>query len=118
MKRKPKNKVLTRDEILVADDLPSEEINIPEWGGMVHVRTLTGTERDAFEQQGLGGDGANYRARLAVASVVDDKGGQLFKATDAEALGAKSSKALDKVFDVACRLNGFGLAAVEDLEKN
>jgi len=42
--------LLTRDAILEAQDLQHEEVYIPEWGGSVRVRTLTGAERDAFEQ--------------------------------------------------------------------
>ncbi len=41
--------LLTKDDILGADDLATEDVEVPEWGGCVRVRALTGTERDAFE---------------------------------------------------------------------
>ena len=61
--------LLTKDEILRADDLRLERVEVPEWGGEVVLRTMTGTERDAFEaelvegrEQGGGGVGRiNYR---------------------------------------------------------
>ncbi len=37
---------LTGEEILGADDLPTEVVPVPEWDGTVIVRTLTGAERD------------------------------------------------------------------------
>ena len=42
-------KALTRDEILGADDLKTESVKVPEWGGTVLVRELTGAERDEWE---------------------------------------------------------------------
>ncbi len=40
--------MLTREQILQSDDLPRETVQVPEWGGEVQVRTMTGTDRDAF----------------------------------------------------------------------
>ena len=44
---------LSRDQILEADDLKTEEIEVPEWNGSVVVRELRGRERDAFEEGSL-----------------------------------------------------------------
>ena len=41
--------ILSKDAILAADDLPRETVHVPEWGGDVYVRTMSGTDRDAFE---------------------------------------------------------------------
>ena len=46
--------ILTRDEILESEDLATETVSVPEWGGSVIVRALTGTERDAYEAEGPG----------------------------------------------------------------
>ena len=113
--------MLSRDAILECDDLPREAILVPEWGGEVWVRTLTGTERDAFEQSVIVGTDknlANIRARFAVLTVCDDEGRRLFDDSDAAALGAKSAAALDRVFAVAQRLNGFSSDDVDDLAGN
>ncbi len=101
--------MLTRDQILQANDLPRERVDVPEWGGVVYVRTMTAQERDDFEQSTLGEDGrpsmGNIRARLAVCTVVDEDGNRLFEDGDAEALGRKSASAVNRIFEVAQRLN-------------
>jgi len=113
--------VLTRDAILGADDLPKQEVEIPEWGGSVFVRTMTAGERDAYESSMLLNGKpnlANMRAKLVVRTAVDEEGKRLFADADAEALGKKSASAVDKLFGVAQRLNGLTKKDVEELEKN
>jgi hypothetical protein len=53
-------KSLTKDEILEAADLSTKAVDVPEWGGSVNVRTMTGADRDAFENTlvEVGKDGA------------------------------------------------------------
>ena len=114
--------MLTKAEILATPDLPSEEVSVPEWGGSVYVKAMTGTERDCFEQSMIDAKKAdaklNVRAQLAVRVVCDQQNVRLFTDEDAEALGNKSGKALDRVFDVAQRLCGIGNAEVKALEGN
>ena len=38
---------LDKAAILTADDLGRREVAVPEWGGTVLIRGLTGAERDA-----------------------------------------------------------------------
>lgn len=113
--------ILSRDQILQADDLGRVELQIPEWGGSVYVRVMRGTERDQFEGSMTSGDEqkrANVRALLAALTVVDEKGERLFRSTeDIEALGGKSARALNRIFNKAMEVNGFGADDVEKLEK-
>ena len=118
-------KILTREQILSADDLKREEVVVPNWGGSVFVRSLTGAERDRLEEQSVTRNGktfeANYnnvRARLVSLAAVDESGKRLFTEADIEALGAKSAAALDLVFTVASRLNGLSAKDVDELAKN
>ena len=115
--------MLNRDTILKADDLPRELVEVPEWGdGGVWVRTLKGCERDSFEQSLVGKKQKmsleNVRARFAVLTICDESGTRLFTDADAKALGDKSAAALDRVFAVAQRLNGFSSDDVEELAGN
>jgi hypothetical protein len=113
--------LLTRDAILCAEDRKVEEVEVPEWGGSVKVATMTGAQRDLWEQSLVGKTGvniANIRARLVAACVVDDSGARLFTDEDAIALGAKSALALDRVAKVAQRLNGLGKEEVEAARGN
>jgi len=111
--------VLNREAILKSDDLPRELVQVPEWGGDVYVSTLTGTQRDAFEQSMQGKKGKlnldNVRARFAVLTIVDDQGKRLFTDADVKALGEKSAAALDRVFAVAQRLNGFSNSDAQEI---
>ena len=115
--------MLNRDLILSSDDLPKELVQVPEWSGEVWVKTLSGTERDAFEQSMVSKkkdkpNMENVRARFAVLTICDEQGVRLFAHSDAAALGKKSAAALDRVFAVAQRLNGFSQEDAEDLAGN
>lgn len=114
--------LLSRDAILGAQDLKTEDVPVPEWGGTVRVRMMSGIERDAFSNSLLGSEGktdlTNYRAKLVAASIVDESGAREFSESDVQALGGKSASALERVFVVADRLNTMGAAAVDTAEKN
>ena len=117
--------MLNRETILAANDLKPETVEVPEWGGSVYVRMLTGSERDAFEQSIVTGRGKNrttvmenIRARLCVLCLCDESGGRLFSDDDIDALGDKSAAALDRLFAVAQRVNGLSGEDVEDLAGN
>ena len=63
--------MLTKEQILESDDLKTEVVDVPEWGGEVTIRIMSGTERDAFEQalyesapKNKGVSLKNIRARL------------------------------------------------------
>ena len=43
-------KILSKADILRADDIKTIEVAVPEWGGSVLLRGLTGRERDLFEE--------------------------------------------------------------------
>ena len=117
--------LLTKDQILNADDLVIEELEVPEWGGTVRVRTMTGAERDAFEESVFETKGKdtkmnlkNFRSRLVAICVVDDKGERMFGDGEIPIIGKKSAKALDRVFSAAQKLNGIGQKEVDELTKN
>lgn len=114
--------LLTADQILAADDSPTLDVEVPEWGGTVRVRTLSGAERDAFEasiaqQAGKSKKAnlANLRARLVAKCVIGEDGKRLFSDSQAVALGQKSSAALDRVFEAARKLNRMTEDDVEEL---
>ena len=117
---------LTRDEILEAEDLKRAEVPVPEWGGTLLVRGLTGKERDQYEesmirwQSGnkIGANMTNARARLVSMAAIDEEGKRLFSDRDVRALGEKSGKALDRVFDVVAALSGIGDAEIKELTAN
>jgi hypothetical protein len=117
---KPVLVLLSRQGILTAQDLKHEDIEVPEWGGLVRVRGLKGVERDEFESSIVvtNPDGTTrveskaMRARLVSLTAIDDRGVRLFTAEDVIALGQKSAAALERVFDVAMRLSGMSVRLV------
>jgi hypothetical protein len=123
-----KSKLLSRDEILKAEDRATEVVEVPEWGGSVTIRALSGTERDRFEtesvsygrtnQGGLQISGVqtnNVRARLVALSVIDADGKRMFSDKDVLALGDKSAAALNRVFEAAQQLSRISQRDVEVL---
>ena len=61
---------------------------------------------------------ANMRARLVAMSAIDDQGERLFTNKEASQLGDKSATALNRLFEVCCRLSGITSDDVDKLEKN
>lgn len=114
-------KVLDRGAIFAADDLPVERVEVPEWGGAVYVRTMTGTEVDEFDAWLSGRGKARHerpsdraaRGRLAALVLCDERGRRLFSDDDAAMLGDKSGRALDRVCLAGRKLSGMN---AEDLE--
>lgn len=120
-------KLLDRAAILAFKDQQFEEVECPEWGGVVRLCSLTGAERDAFEdailtQPDKSGQRrvitANIRARLVALTAVDAQGQRLFTDADVAALGAKNAAALDRLFAASQRLSGLSKGDVEELAKN
>jgi hypothetical protein len=118
--------LLTRDEILGRPDTQEEQIDVPEWGGEVRVRGLTGKERDAFEASLVSTNGRpddmnmeNIRAKLVILSVVSSDGSHVFRwPADVELVGDRCAAALDRIFAVAQRLSGIRRRELEEMVKN
>lgn len=119
--------LLTKDQILRAKDTVTEDVDVPEWGGTVRVKGMTGRERDQWEQSlltpGKNGkaptpDMDNNRAKLVAATVVDEQGNRIFTAEDVGLLGNKSGAALERVVNVAMRLSGISPQDMDDLSGN
>lgn len=109
---------LTKDAILGADDLPSEDVEVKEWGGTVRVRGLTATERDRFEFSLAASkdkpDQTEVRAQVVGRCLVDGDGKRLFTDKELSKLGAKNAAPVDRLFDKVRELSGMSDRAVED----
>ncbi|MCP4597796.1 hypothetical protein [Neptuniibacter sp.] len=114
--------LLTRDQILSAEDNKTETVPVPEWGGEVIVAAMSGFARDRLEASIVGSQGGsnmvNVRAKFVAASLVDEKGELIFSDSDIQKLGKKSAAALSRVFAVSQRLNHVTDDDVEELAKN
>lgn len=114
--------LLNKKDILTANDLKTEVVAVPEWGGDVIVTTMSAFSRDQFESSIVGKNGGantiNIRAKLAAATIVDEAGELLFSEKDIAPLGKKSGAALDRIFAVAQKLSRISNDDVEELAKN
>lgn len=117
--------LLTKEQILRVKDIETRTVHVPEWGGDVMVRGMTGIERDQFESKILDQSGKkakvnlqNARARLVAITVVDEAGDRLFTENEVVLLGTKSATALSRVYDVAAALSGISDEDIEELLGN
>jgi hypothetical protein len=107
---------LSKAAILAAKDTKlSEALPVPEWGGEVYIKTLSGTERDAFEDAYAENKMKAFRCRFLVLTLCDDAGQRLFEDGDVGELGQKSSVVINRLFEAAWKHNAFTNEAVESL---
>ncbi|MBM4570272.1 hypothetical protein GS534_24165 [Rhodococcus hoagii] len=118
--------LLSKNDIFSVDDRKTVKVSVPEWGGEVLVRTLSGRERDEFEASTVKTNKGkqeqnfdNFRARFVALCVVDEQGNRLFATRqEVSMLGNKSVAALQRVFNEAQKLNGMTEQDVEELTES
>lgn len=118
--------ILSRTDILSADDLKRELVEVPEWGGCVYVQTLNGAQRDAWESRCIaarkGDDGPldtrQLKAQLVVGSLFDADGKRLFNDNDVGMLNDKSGKVIDNLFQVCQKMSSLSDEDVDELAGN
>jgi hypothetical protein len=93
------------------DDLPREEVFIPEWKGNVYVRALTGAERDQLERM-IAKDNVS-RAAIVALCVVNEAGERLFTDKDVQKLATKHGSALERIVNAALAFNALTDEAIE-----
>lgn len=119
-------KLLSRADILGREDRTYRDVKCPEWGGTVRVQSMTGAEREEFENSFMedAKDGSrkvnrkNILEKLLVVVCVDQEGVRLFSDGDVALLAQKNSAPLTRLQTVAQKLNGIGSQELEELEKN
>lgn len=127
---KPGAKPTLRDRILAAQDIKIEAIDVPEWadaldGEQLYVKALTGHARDAIERMTTDNNFRfkkelfdNFRALYCTFAIVDADGRQVFEMGDVEALGDKSSIALQRVYDKAVALSAVRASDVDGIAED
>lgn len=118
---------LTRDQILEAvrhAKIERDQLTVPELGGDVWVRGMSGTERDRFEE-GLRirkgkragqSDLRNFRAQLAVRVLVTEAGARILTDGDAEIFGTLPAGVLDRIISRCTELSGKADEEIDDLK--
>lgn len=113
---------LTKQEILAAEDLKRETVEVEAWGGAVVVSEMSANTRMEWEAVAFDADGKpipdGWKSRLVAACVVDDAGDRMFSNDEIAELGRKSDSAITTIYRAAAALNGIGPKAKEEAEKN
>lgn len=119
---------LTLSEILTAKDGRIEEVPVPEWGGSVFLRVMSGVERDDYDHylrtrvddKGRLKDVRGVRQKLLSLTLCDAEGTRMLQADKdaADLFSKKNSEVLCRLFSDAQRLNGLADEALEDTAKN
>ncbi len=131
--RKRKDRVsakhyLSFKDIKAKADVTIREVDCPEWGGTVFVRSMSGFEKDQFEASVMVKSGRdrdidfhNMRAKMLVIVLCDKQGNRLEGLDSPDALtdlGKKNAIVLDRLFKIAQELSGYTQEEVDRLTKN
>jgi hypothetical protein len=112
---------LSKDQILAANDMGLLEVDVPEWGGSVHIRVMTVGERDSYENEWMvnkhkGVD--NFRSKFLQRVLCDDSGELLFAADEVSKLASKSARVITRIWEAAMSHNALTDSDVDELAKN
>ena len=94
---------LSRDAILSASVGEIVTVSVPEWGGDVCLRPLSGAEVTDIYSKDLPSE--QVTRAVVVASICDETGARLFSEEDIDALFAKSYFTLQPIIAKALEIN-------------
>ena len=115
---------LSRDAIFAAKDTEIHEFEVPEWGGTILLRSMTGEQRNNYEywahQQSSAKkpDYRGIRERLIICCAVDENGDPLFSEEDLSSIASKDSAVIDRIHGKCQSICGMDNEAVEEAAKN
>lgn len=102
-----------------------EKVEVPEWGGFICVRGMTGKELNRFQETIIKQRGnkqvldmTSAREQVAIMCCCDEAGKSVFNDSDLAMLSEKGAGPLQRIFDVAQRLSGLTDEEVEKTSKN
>ena len=116
--------LLSREQVLAAEDVKCRDVEVPEWGGTVRVRVMSGAQRDRYEQMvedqrsGKKVDVRGLTVALVILTLVDEEGKPLFTLADLDAVNAKNAAVINRLFRVAQELNALSEEEIEGLAGN
>lgn len=131
---------LDRAAIIAAQDLNYQDVDVPEWGGIVRVCGLSITQREElsllmvdmsatmkaaamskdpdFSFQIDNAKLASTKAQVVVWTACDGEGKRLFAQKDVDAVGLKSPTVIERLYDVAMELSGANELTGDAITKN
>lgn len=117
---------LTREQILAAAaaaKVPCEPMTVPELGGLIYVKGMSGKERDKTEEafrikkgrRAGQSDLRNFRSFMACRVVVNKAGERLLNDDDVDVIGRLPSGVLDRIIAKMNELSGTTDEEIDDL---
>ncbi len=112
-----------RDQIIAANDIESEELEIPAWGVTLEIRSMDGRSRTRLIKSAANPDGTIDLERLypeiAILCAHDPATGErVFTEEDREALLSKSAAALELVALTGMKVSGMTQNATDEAGKD
>lgn len=103
--------MLTKEQIVAAEDRRYVEVEVPEWGGKVRLGTMSASARDDYDRilmrmREKSADAIDIRAPMVAVCLVDAAGEPLFPLDERAALARKSGPVIVRLFNECLRLNG------------
>jgi hypothetical protein len=110
--------VSIREQILNADDIETELVEVPAWGVTVEIRSMDGRSRTRLLKSASDNDGVidmerMYPEMVILCSFDPESGERIFTADDVDALLSKSAAPLELLATSAMRVSGMTGDAVE-----
>ncbi len=116
---------LTRDQILNAQDIKVHHVDVPEWGGGIHMRQLSCAAAESYQDYLISlqkKDGqirlSGMRVTLLTLVLCDAVGNLLFTDNDLDALSERDSMVIGRLYEEAKRINAIIEDAGDEAEKN
>lgn len=117
------------DQVFDAEDVKYDDVPVPEWGGKIRLRSLSGKERDKFEDSCVkkkmkkGREETHsvtkeVKSKLVVMSAIHKNGKQFFVQGQEARLNEKNAAVLDRLWEACCKLSGFSDEQLEELMGN
>lgn len=107
--------VVTRDQVKQADDLVDDYVDVPEWGGVVQIRSFTKGKQIEIDKRATVNEEVDPQLVQMYAfleGVVDPE----FELDDQEWLREKSAAAFDRVVTRIFELSAIGRERAEEAE--
>lgn len=115
---------LTKDDIAAARDVTPEPYEVPEWGGEVYLRPLTGADRAAAGARSKGAsDSADKLSALNawfLSKALCDESGRMLFADEKEAaiLLTKNGAVIERIVKEVLRRNRMTQESADELGKD
>ena len=110
---------LTLDQIKTADDIKQNIVEIPEWGGDVKIKCMSGRLRNNLEQKvASNAPHGDIKMLVITSCCLGEDGNPLFTPADKKWLVEKASSPIETLFVEICKISGMGKEAFEEAEGN